>query len=268
MSAPFGLHGVDLGFAGKPALVGVDVPSAPGEVTVLIGADGAGKTSACRVLVGLIRPDRGEVRRPARNRLGYQPEAAGTWAELTVAENLDFVERAHRSIDPGRRAALIETAGLSAAADRLAGRLSGGMRQKLAVIMAVLSRPELVVLDEPTTGLDPVSRAELWRLLLRAASEGTAVLSTTSYLEEAESADKVVVLDRGEVVASGTARSIRESLPGTISVTDRRPADGHFWRRGRNWRVWTPEEAGEGSAVAPDLEDVVTVASLTRRAER
>lgn len=260
----FGLDGVSLSFGRRPALVAVDVPVTPGEITALIGADGAGKTSACRVLVGLVAPDVGQVSRPSRPRLAYQPEAAGTWAELTVRENLDFVARAYRSSDPGRRNDLIEVANLGGAADRSAGKLSGGMRQKLAVVMAVLPRPELVVLDEPTTGLDPVSRAELWRLLLRTAAEGTAVLATTSYLDEAERAHHVVVLDRGEVIAAGTAESIRESFPGTIVVTEQRPPEGVAWRRGRTWRSWSPDGGDDGRRVEPDLEDVVTVAAYNR----
>lgn len=265
MSHAYGLRGVSLAFPGRRALAAVDVPVVPGDITALIGADGAGKTSACRILVGLAEPEEGEVRRPPRARLGYQPEAAGTWADLTVAENLDFVARAHRLSDPARGRELLQVAGLAAAVDRPAANLSGGMRQKLAVVMAVLARPSLVVLDEPTTGLDPVSRAELWRLLLRTAGEGTALLVTTSYLDEAERADHVVLLDRGEVVASGTADTIRCSLPGAISVAAERPSGPYAWRRGRSWRVWSPDGSSESRAVAPDLDDVVTVAALSRK---
>lgn len=260
----FGLSGVTVLFERRPALSTVDLTLSPGDVTALIGADGAGKTTACRVLVGLIRPDDGEVRRPARGRIGYQPEAAGTWADLTVKENMAFVARVHGVRGAARQEELLDIAGLTTAMDRPAGKLSGGMRQKLAVIMAVLPRPDLVVLDEPTTGLDPVSRAEVWRLLLRTASDGVAVLVTTSYLNEAERSDQVVVLDRGEVVATGTAESIRDALPGAITVTAERPPGQLAWRRGRSWRVWSPEAPEEGS-VRPDMEDVVTVAALRRR---
>ncbi|MGH8928700.1 MAG: ABC transporter ATP-binding protein, partial [Acidimicrobiia bacterium] len=183
----YGLESVGVIEHGAPALVDVDLEVPTGAITVLIGADGAGKTTVARVLVGLRNPDSGAVRRPSPARIGYKPEAAGTWAELTVAENLEFVAAAHRLGRPGgdRIHALLHVTGLVAASDRLAGKLSGGMRQKLAVAMAILPEPELVVLDEPTTGLDPVSRSELWRLLVRAAGEGMAVLATTSYLDEA-----------------------------------------------------------------------------------
>lgn len=265
MSSRYGLYGVSLAYPRGPALEGVDVPVVSGDITALIGADGAGKTSACRVLVGLAAPDEGEVRRPPRARLGYQPESAGTWADLTVAENLKFVARAHGLSDTPRRHELLQVAGLAGALDRPAGNLSGGMRQKLAVVMAVLARPSLVVLDEPTTGLDPVSRAELWRLLLRTAAEGTALLVTTSYLDEAERADHVVLLDSGGVVAAGTADSIRSSLPGAISVVGERPSGPYAWRRGRSWRVWSPDGSGPFPPVSPDLDDVVTVAALSRK---
>lgn len=267
MSAPFGLEDVGVAFGGASALDDVSLEVKPGEVTALIGGDGAGKTTAARVLVGLITPDRGTVRRPPRDLLGYQPEAAGTWAELTVGENLEFVALAHRTRDHRRRDELLEVTGLTLAVDRPAAKLSGGMRQKLAVVMAMLARPALMVLDEPTTGLDPNSRAELWRLLVRSAAEGAAVLVTTSYLDEAGRAGQVVVLDEGQVVAAGTATAIRESFPGSVSVADTRPPSGQAWRRGRTWRIWSPDgSTPEGARpVAPDLEDVVTAAALSRQ---
>ncbi|MGA7271431.1 MAG: ABC transporter ATP-binding protein, partial [Acidimicrobiia bacterium] len=233
------------------------------------GADGAGKTTTCRVLVGLVAPDQGTVMRPPRERLGYQPEAAGTWADLTVGENLRFIasgyglaERAKTRIDQ-----LLEVTGLQGAWDRPAAMLSGGMRQKLAVAMAILADPELVVLDEPTTGLDPVSRSELWRLLLRAAGEGMAVLTTTSYLNEAERADHVVLLDEGQVLASGTADSIREGFSGAVVIAHRPPPDARSWRRGSAWHVWHEDgSVPEGAQrVSPDLEDVVTAAAMARK---
>jgi ABC-2 type transport system ATP-binding protein len=162
---------------------------------------------------------------------------------------------------------LLEVTGLGPAADRLAGDLSGGMRQKLAVAMAMLPRPELTVLDEPTTGLDPMSRAEVWRLLARAAGEGTAVLATTSYLNEAERASHVVVLDNGRVLAAGTAESIRASFRGVLGLVGSRPEGAPAWRRGNQWRVWARDGLlpSEARAVPPDLEDVVTAAAYARR---
>ena len=264
----YGLSGVTVELGGRPAIEDVDLDIERGAITALIGPDGAGKTTVARTLVGLLSPSAGTVRLPSRDATGYQPEAAGTWRDLTVAENLAFVAAAH-GIPGGsdRYRELLSVTGLGPAADRLAGQLSGGMRQKLAVAMAMLPRPELTVLDEPTTGLDPVSRADVWRLLARAAGEGTAVLATTSYLNEAERASHVVVLDQGRVLASGTADSIRASFPGSLGVLDHRPHDARAWRRGNLWRIWAREgEIPEGARViAPDLEDVVTAAALARR---
>jgi ABC-2 type transport system ATP-binding protein len=265
----FGLMDVHVWRGGSPALVDVTVEVRPGSITALVGADGAGKTTAARALAGLLSVDRGRVDRPPSAELGYQPETGGTWDDLTVDENMAFVARAYRSVDPDRREDLIAITGLAPARRRQAGRLSGGMRQKLAVCMAMLARPRLLVLDEPTTGLDPVSRADLWRLLARSTREGAAVLVTTSYLDEAERAGSVVVLDEGSVLASGTPSSIRSAFPGHLTVEDARPdPTEQAWRRGRRWHRWWPEGAvPPGSErVEPDLGDVVIAAALSRKA--
>ncbi|MPZ53564.1 MAG: ATP-binding cassette domain-containing protein [Acidimicrobiia bacterium] len=262
----YGFDGVTVAFDGQIALKEIDLDIEPGQVTVVIGADGAGKTTTARTMVGLLDPLSGTVHRPPD--IGYQPEASGAWSDLTVGENLSLVATAHRLREAEqRKRALLEATNLTAAADRLAENLSGGMRQKLAVAMAMLAQPSLIVLDEPTTGLDPMSRAELWRLLSMAAGEGAAVLITTAYLNEAERASQVLVLDDGATLASGTASQIRASFPGTVSISESRPATGHSWRRGRNWRVWSPEGSppSEGVVVEPDLADVVTLAALTKK---
>lgn len=266
----FGFESVTVEFGHRRALDQVDLTAERGQVTAVIGADGAGKTTAARTLVGLVAPTGGTVRRPAGDSIGYQPEAAGTWRDLTVSENLSFVAAAYGlTVGSDRYRELLEVTELAGATDRLAGALSGGMRQKLAVAMAMLPDPELTVLDEPTTGLDPVSRAEVWRLLARAASEGTAVVATTTYLNEAERASHVVVLDDGRVLAAGTAETIRASFPGSLGVTSTRPAGVLSWRRGNLWRVWAPDGPVQTGArsVEPDLEDVVTAAALARRQE-
>ncbi len=264
----FGLAGVTVELGGRLALDDVDLRIEPGDVTAVVGADGAGKTTTARTLVGLITPSSGSVRRPERRRVGYQPEASGTWGDLTVRENLSFVSVAHRLEDgPERIEMLLEVTGLTEASGRLAGNLSGGMRHKLAVAMAMLPRPRLAVLDEPTTGLDPLSRAELWRLLTRATAEGTAVLVTTAYLDEAERASHVVVLDGGSVLTAGTAEEIRDSLPGSLAISDTRPTAERSWRRGRGWRVWSVDGSTPTgmTPVTPDLGDVVTAAALVKR---
>ena len=142
------------------------------------------------------------------------------------------------------------------------------MRRKLGVIAAMLPAPELLVLDEPTTGVDPVSRADLWWLIARAAAGGAAVLMSTTYLDEAARAAHVLVLDTGRTLAEGTPAEIVASVPGTIAVVADRP-DGaderrRAWRRAGTWRVWQPGAVGlpARELVTPDLQDAVCVAAL------
>ncbi len=150
---------------------------------------------------------------------------------------------------------------------------SGGMRRKLGVIAAMLPEPELLILDEPTTGVDPVSRADLWWLIARAAAGGAAVLMSTTYLDEAARAAHVLVLNAGRALAAGTPDEIVASVPGTIAAVPRPPGDEEerrrAWRRAGTWRVWQPpgQPAGPGPAVTPDLQDAVCVAELRAELE-
>jgi ABC-2 type transport system ATP-binding protein len=253
--------------------VSLEVPA--GRVTAVVGGDGAGKTTLLRCLVGAIAPDAGEIRRPDARRIGYLSSTSGTYPDLTVEENLAFSAGSY-GLSAGetqeRAAAFLDRTGLTEARDRLAGNLSGGMRQKLGVIRAMLHRPELLVLDEPTTGIDPVSRADLWWLIARAAADGAAVILATAYLDEAERASWVLALDAGRVLAEGPPEQIAAGVPGAIVTTTERPggeAGRRSWRRGARWRTWSPLEsvAPQGEAVQPDLHDAVTVAALARELE-
>ena len=172
----------------------------PGEVAAVIGGDGAGKTTLLRALAGVVRPASGQVRRPERRRIGYVAGASGVYEDLSVDENIEFVAAAYgltESIRDERAAELMARTGLTGTGGRLAGRLSGGMRQKLAFALAMLHEPQLLVLDEPTTGVDPVSRADLWRLIAAAAAAGAAVVVSTTYLDEARRAANVLLLEDG-----------------------------------------------------------------------
>ena len=196
--------------------VTLDAPS--GQVTGVVGGDGAGKTTLLRILAGAAAPDTGEVMRPATNRTGYLSASSGTYPDLSVEENLSFAAAGYGvplKQARERTSEYLERTGLAAARHRLAGNLSGGMRQKLGVIRAMLHEPDLLVLDEPTTGVDPVSRADLWWLIARAAAGGAAVVLTTTYLDEAERAASVLVLDDGMVLAQGTPDEIIAAVPGT-----------------------------------------------------
>ena len=245
------------------ALDGVDLRAEPGRVVAVVGGDGAGKTTLCRILAGLPMQHEGTVSIPEPRRIGYVPATRGTFFDLTVAENLDFTGSAHGIRNPVSVAApLLERTGLAPFTGRLAGNLSGGMRRKLAVVTAMLHTPDLLVLDEPTTGIDPASRSDLWRLIASAASTGAAVVIASAYLDEAERAASVLVLHDGKPVVAGAPEEIRASMPGAV-IDTQEPADpGHAWRRGSVWRDWTGD--GDPAGVTPELEDVVIVAALSR----
>ncbi|MCG0238046.1 MAG: ABC transporter ATP-binding protein, partial [Firmicutes bacterium] len=179
------------------AVEGVDLAVFPGEVVVLVGPDGAGKTTLARLAAGVLAPTAGRVVPDPRGRVGYLAARFSLYPDLTVWENLAFFGRlygmATRDVEAeGTR--LLEWVGLLPFRDRLAGALSGGMRQKLALACALLHRPPVLVLDEPTTGVDPVARAEFWQLLREEARAGRAVLVTTSYLDVAVGCDRVALL--------------------------------------------------------------------------
>lgn len=265
----WGLDAVQVSFGETMALDDVTLSVRPGEVAAVVGGDGAGKTTLSRTLVGLEPVASGRVRRPART--GFQPESSGVWNDLTVMENLEFVAGAY-GLDPQRARSrveeLVDITDLGPAIDRLGRQLSGGMRQKLGVAMAVLSDPELLVLDEPTTGLDPLSRVELWSFITLAAREGRAVVFTTAYVDEAARAGSVLALDDGVVLASGSVSDVLTAMPGVVYESDE-SAGRNSWRRGRSWRVWSPDgtmPAGAARPPAADLADVVTVAALAREA--
>ena len=231
----WGVSGLTVRYGRRTALddVTLDVPA--GAVTAVIGGDGAGKTTLLRALAGVARPTAGTVHSPARRLIGYVAGASGLYDDLSVAENVAFVGAAYgvRGAElETRLAELLERTGLDGIGDRLAGRLSGGMRQKLAFALAMLHRPELLILDEPTTGVDPVSRVELWRLIAGAAAGGAGVVISTTYLDEAERATSVLLLDAGRVVTAGPPEVVAAALPPAetrqrgAGPDSCRPADG------------------------------------------
>jgi ABC-2 type transport system ATP-binding protein len=273
---PWGATGVRVTFGDAVALDDVSVMATPGVITAVVGGDGAGKSTLLRCLAGALAPDSGTVIRPGQHATGYFPASTGTYPDLSVAENMAFRASAYNLRGPAvaaRTAELIELAGLSAARDRLAGQLSGGMRRKLGVIAAMLHQPALLVLDEPSTGVDPVSRAGLWWLITRAAADGAAVVLATTYLDDAQRTASVLVLDGGRRLAAGTPAQIIAGLPGSVRAVAGEP-DGstaeRAWRRGGGWRIWIPpggadsEPSAVGKPVDPDLQDAVTVAALAR----
>lgn len=266
----WGLTGVTVRFGDVIALDAVDLSATQGHVVAVVGGDGAGKTTLLRALVGELVPDQGTVRAPAAREVGYLPSSAGSWAELTVAENLEFVGRSYGLSSTAiaeRGEHLLTRAGLVKARDRLARQLSGGMRRKLGFCLAMLAEPALLVLDEPSTGVDPVSRVELWQLVSEAAAGGTAVVLSTTYLDEAQRCASLLVLDQGQVIVAGTPDDALAALTGSVVATSSPVHPERAWRRGRSYREWWPPgQTPVGDEVPTELEDVVIVASLARRA--
>ncbi|MDM7853900.1 ATP-binding cassette domain-containing protein [Cellulomonas alba] len=268
----FGLDAVTVSFGATRALRDVSVEVAAGTVVAVVGGDGAGKTTLLRTLVREVAPDSGTVSAPPKADLGFLPASSGSWAALTVAQNVDFAGGVYGLAGPeldARRAALLDAAGLTDAADRLASQLSGGMRRKLGFLMAIVHTPELVVLDEPSTGVDPVSRVDLWRLVSETAAAGAAVIMSTTYLDEAERAGHLVVLDDGHVLVQGSYDEVRAAFAGVVTRADAAVRPAWSWRRGRDRHEYWPDgDAPAGrDVVEPDLEDIVIALSLSRRAD-
>lgn len=210
------------------ALDAIDFAINPGEVTGLIGPDGAGKTTLMRLATGLLLPESGDlrvlgtdvVREPERIHaaVGYMPQRFGLYEDLSVQENLDLyadLQGVAKGDRPRRYSELLEMTGLALYTRRLAGKLSGGMKQKLGLACTLVRSPRLLLLDEPTVGVDPVSRRELWAIVYRLVrEEAMSVLLSTAYLDEAERCAQVILLHQGKVIGSGAPASFSQSLSG------------------------------------------------------
>ncbi|MHB1285446.1 MAG: ATP-binding cassette domain-containing protein [Leptospirales bacterium] len=210
------------------ALKSISFVVRPGTVTGLIGPDGAGKTTLMRILSGLILRDSGSVSimghdpehdpLPVQRSLGYMPQKFGLYEDLTVKENLDFHSDLHGVPSSGRKGIyepLLSMTGLGPYAGRLAGKLSGGMKQKLGIACSLLHKPLLLLLDEPTVGVDPVSRRELWEILHSLVQDsGSTLFISTAYLDEAERCDDILILHEGGILGSGSPGSFRSEVQG------------------------------------------------------
>jgi ABC-2 type transport system ATP-binding protein len=202
-----------------------------GELFGLLGPDGAGKTTMLRMLAGVLRPTRGDAtifgtsvaRDPegVKHEIAYMSQRFGLYTDLTVLENITFyadLYRVPKKARPARLERLFAFSGLAPFKDRLAGALSGGMKQKLGLSCALVHQPRLLLLDEPTFGVDPVSRRDLWLIVHDMVSEGTTVLVSTSYMDEAERFDRVALLHKGRLAALDTPDALREGLEREILV--------------------------------------------------
>jgi ABC-2 type transport system ATP-binding protein len=229
--------GLTKSFPGVRAVDHLSFDVKAGEIFGLVGPDGAGKTTTLRMLAGVMPPDEGgavvasfnvvDDPEGAKHHLSYMPQRFGLYEDLTVDENIRFYadlfgvrkdERVRRS------AQLLQAAGMSEFHTRLAGKLSGGMKQKLGLVCALIHHPRVILLDEPTTGVDPVSRRDFWRILYDLVSEGVAILTSTAYLDEAERCHRVALLHQGKLLFCDTPPRLKEKLgKGVLSITSEDP---------------------------------------------
>jgi ABC-2 type transport system ATP-binding protein len=226
MNAAVEVTDIQKNYSDEHALAGVSFVVPKGCLFGLIGADGAGKSTLMRILTTLLNADKGGARvlgrevvkdfRYIRTQIGYMPQKFSLYPDLSVAENIMFfadifgVKKAERD---ARTKRLLEFSRLAPFQTRRAGNLSGGMKQKLALSCALVHTPQVLFLDEPTTGVDPVSRKEFWEILKELRSQGITILYSTPYMEEAEKSDSLLLLDHGRVLSAGTPASIVKDYP-------------------------------------------------------
>jgi ABC-type multidrug transport system ATPase subunit len=288
--------GIVKNYAKLRALSGINIRASEGEITGLIGPDGAGKSSFMKIVLGLVKRDSGNlllfgedpVIDPSvvRKRAGYMPEVFSLYTDLSVEENLSFSFQIHRGVMseyPRLRERLYRFSRLEDFAGARSGTLSGGMKQKLALSCALMHSPELLILDEPTTGVDPLSREEFWTMLKELKNSGITILVSTPYMEEALQCDYVYLMNRGRVLEQGNPERLIEDFPGRIIEFDAVSEDPRAVRQrlqqqfpgapvylaGR--RVHLSLSGGEkytggGRQVKPDLEDLFLTRILSEEA--
>lgn len=234
--------GLSKAFGPVQAIEQVDLRVDKGDIFGLVGPDGAGKTTLLRTICGLITPDQGEVRidsqsspesEPARENLGYMPQRFSLYGDLTVMENISFFAALY-SLDKQtlhqRADEILALTDLIDFKNRFADALSGGMKQKLALTCALITRPRLLILDEPTYGVDPVSRKEFWKILYRLNQEGMTVLVSTAYMDEAEQCNRVAFINQGRICALDTPAGLRQSFTHPLLEIRAATRDPHLFK--------------------------------------
>jgi len=269
--------GLSKAFGPIQAIDNVDLKVKKGDIFGLVGPDGAGKTTLLRTICGLITPDQGEVSidghsgrasELAMENLGYMPQRFSLYGELSVMENIAFFAALYR-IDPHtlrqRADEILALTDLIDFKDRFADALSGGMKQKLALTCALITRPTLLILDEPTYGVDPVSRKEFWKILYRLNQEGMTVLVSTAYMDEAEQCSRVAFINQGKICAVDTPAGLRQSFTHPLLEIRARTRNPHLFRDlpqlldvsfyGYKYQVVVPDQAEAEKNILQYLKD-------------
>ena len=294
-------EGVGRRFGARNVLQDVSFCVEPGEVFAVVGPDGAGKTTLLQILAAILRPSLGACRvlgedirkHPDRvqARVGYMSQGFSLYDRLTVAENIAFaagIRDVPKEALSARKATLLAMAGLERFQDRLEGALSGGMRKKLALCTNLIHEPPLLILDEPSLGVDPLSRRELWRILEAARGQGRSIVFATSYMDEADASDRVLLLRDGRPLALGTPSDLRETarshvyiirtdaaevaeatlakLPDVLSFQRRSANEVRLQLRTAGARNDIEPHFGDITPVEPTMEDVFTIASAPSEA--
>jgi ABC-2 type transport system ATP-binding protein len=267
------VNGLRFAYGDHPVLDGIDLQVEPGEIFGIAGADGAGKSTLLRILTGQLPGASGRVRvlgmaagdAALRERIAYMPQSFGQYTDLSVQENLQFFAALHgRTGEQARSliADLIARAGLRGFEDRRAGQLSGGMMQKLALACALVSRPRAMFLDEPTTGVDPLSRRAFWQLLEGVRNEGVAIVYATANMEEAERCDRVASLQDGRLVRQGRPQDLVSAVGANLCIVTgsqaresvgillRQPEADMAFPVGRSVKLWLKPGAAQAALQA------------------
>ena len=285
-------HGLNKNFPrqSQPAVRSLDLSIARGQLYGLVGPDGAGKTTSLRMLATVMKPSGGsaslgglDIARKAdqvRESIGYMPQNFSLYPDLSVQENLNFFADIHR-MPPAAKAAriteMLDFTRLEPFRHFRAGKLSGGMKKKLALACAMIHAPQILLLDEPSTGVDPVSRRELWLILSAIVQQGVTVLLTTPYMDEAERCHQVGMLYDGQLLASGTPEELEKELGFSIVEIKAKPrkemrrvvgelAEDMEWRPvGDRLRLAVPNENGRVGRVMQSLDDRMAAEDLDVR---
>jgi drug efflux transport system ATP-binding protein len=232
-SSDIEVSGLVKSFAGIVAVDHLSFSVRRGEIFGLVGPDGAGKTTTMRMLAGILAPDRGSIRvagcdvladpEAVKTRISYMPQRFGLYEDLTVDENLRFYADLFgvtRKVREERALPLLGACGMSQFRSRLAGNLSGGMKQKLGLACALIHTPRVLLLDEPTNGVDPVSRREFWAMLYSLLGQGVTILNSTAYLDEAERCHRLALLHNGRLLFCDEPERLKARMPGAVlSIT-------------------------------------------------